>query len=198
MTSIDSPVLSAGAMTYCYEKAREFVYGYKPELSSREIEKGLLVEDQAIELYNAVNFCSAIKNEVRLSDELFTGEADFFLSDRGVDIKCAWSFSSFHATKDRLFEASKKAGYDWQCAVYMMLYDVDRWDIANCLMNTPEHLIGYESEDLHVFDHLDDTLRITTISYERNAELEKKMRVKASAAKAQIEQFIEQITLDHQ
>jgi hypothetical protein len=78
-----------------------------------------------------------------------------------------------------------------------MLYDVGRWDIANCLVNTPEHLIGYESEDLHVFDHVDDTLRITTISYQRDAELEKKMRAKAAAAQQAIEQFIEQITKDH-
>lgn len=190
-------MLSAGALTYCYEAAREFVYQYKPELNTKAILKGREVEDEAIQLYNDVMFKDAKKNTIRLSDELFTGEADIVLLDRGVDIKCAWSFESFHATKERLLAECKKAGYDWQCRAYMMLFEKPVWDIANCLVNTPDHLIGYEDESMHVFDHIPDELRITTITYRRDLVLEKLMRIKAEAAQKQIELYIEMITNDH-
>lgn len=48
--------LSAGAMTYCRELAKQAVYGYTPQIASKYLDKGLIVEPQSIDLYNTVFF----------------------------------------------------------------------------------------------------------------------------------------------
>jgi hypothetical protein len=190
--------LSTGALTACYKLAREFIYQYTPEVSSKEMEKGTVCEDEAIQLYNQVFFTNAIKNTVRLNDKHFTGEADIVLSSRGVDTKCSWSIGSFPATVERATAAAIESGYDWQARTYMRLYDLPKWDIAYCLVNTPEKLRRYESESMHVFDHLPDELKITVVSFKRDLDLEKLMVIKAKAAQKQIEAYIEMITKDHE
>lgn len=46
--------LSAGAKTYLDTLAKEFVYSYERTISSKYLEKGLMVENDSIELYNSV------------------------------------------------------------------------------------------------------------------------------------------------
>ena len=48
--------LSAGAITYCKQLAKEFVYGYRKEINSKYLDKGIICEDQSIQLYNDVFF----------------------------------------------------------------------------------------------------------------------------------------------
>jgi hypothetical protein len=186
--------LSVGALTACYDLAKEFVYQYTSDVSSKEMEKGTACEDDAIQLYNQVFFTDAVKNTVRL----FTGEADIVLTSRGVDTKCSWNLDTFPATIERATAAAVKSGYEWQARAYMRLFDRSEWDIAYCLVNTPENLRRYESESMHVFDHLPDELKITIASFKRDLEIEKLMVLKAELAQKQIEAYIETITKDHE
>ncbi len=189
--------LSVGALTYCYELAKEFVYNYRSEVSSKEMRKGILCESDAIALYNTVNFTSATKNTIRLSNEIFTGEADIVLPLKGVDTKCSWSLDTFPATIEKATAAAIKAGYDWQARVYMRLWNLPEWEIAYCMIDTPKELRRYESENQHLVSHVPEELRITVATFKRDLELEEKMIVKAKSAHVAIENFIEQITTDH-
>lgn len=183
-------LLSVGAKTYLKELAREEIYGFRTELDVRVIEKGRMVEDQAIALYNSVFFESFTKNTERRSNQWITGECDIVKHDvRGIDIKSAWSLATFPV----LPEDCGGKEYEWQARGYMMLWDVPEWDIAYCMVSTPDELIKWEQRELHEVDHIDPHLRVTTRRYFRDAELEEKIKIKAEAAQEYYKQIIQQI-----
>ena len=186
-------VLSVGALTHCYDKAKEFVYGYKPEISSRYLEKGLEVEDLSIELYNTVFFSDLKKNTERLENSYLSGECDLKKTRRIIDIKSSWSIEQFPALSSRI----KEPDYEWQGRAYMILWDKEEFELAYCLVSTPEHLIGYDSETLHYVDDIDPSLRVTTKLFQRDEEKDKLIRIKCLAAQIQIERFIEEIAVEH-
>lgn len=47
-------ILSKGAKTYLTGLAKEVVYGYREEISSKAMEKGTRCEQDSIDLYNSV------------------------------------------------------------------------------------------------------------------------------------------------
>jgi len=185
--------LSRGAKTYCKELAKEFVYGFKTEVSSKYMDKGNIVEDLSIELYNDVFFTSHKKNTERRQNEWLTGECDIVGRDRIIDIKSPWSLSTFPALK----EDAHDSGYEWQGRGYMMLWDMDLFELAYCLVSTPSELIGWESEDLHYVDHIPKDLRVTSLKYERCPEKERLIEIKANSALEYINECIQQIAEDH-
>lgn len=186
--------LSAGAKTYCEQIAKEFVYGYESTVTSKYLEKGLMVEEQAIELYNEVKFTSLTKNKERRENDWITGEPDLVRSDRIVDIKSSWSLDTFPVTS----MAGRDSGYEWQGRAYMWLFDKPAFDLAYCLVNTPDDLIGYEDPALHYVDEIDPALRVTVTHYLRDATLEERIRLKVDSANAYILKVIRQIGSDHQ
>jgi hypothetical protein len=186
--------LSAGAKTYCEQIAKEFVYGYQDDVTSKYMEKGLLVEDQSIALYNEVFFTSHSKNTERRENEWVTGECDIDTGRKIIDIKSSWSLATFPATAASAYDVD----YEWQVRTYMWLWDRPEAEVAHCLVNTPDELIGYESADLHFVDHIEPTMRVTCVRHTRDMALEAKMRRKVEAASAYVNKMIEQIIADHQ
>lgn len=186
--------LSAGAKTFCEQIAKEFVYGYEDEVTSKYLEKGLLVEEQSIALYNEVFFTSHTKNTERRENDWVTGECDINTGRKIIDIKSSWSLATFPATAATAYDVD----YEWQVRTYMWLWDVPEAEVAHCLVNTPDELIGYESADLHFVDHIDPIMRVTRVQYTRDMALEAKMRRKVEAASAYVNKMIEQIIADHQ
>lgn len=185
--------LSVGAMTHCYDRAKEFVYGYKPQISSKYLEKGLEVEDTSIELYNLVFFSELKKNTERKENEYLTGECDLQTESKIIDIKSSWSLEQFPTLASRI----KEPNYEWQGRAYMILWDKQEFELAYCMVSTPEHLIGYESEDLHNVDHIDPSLRITVKRFERCEEKDELIKIKCQAAQIQTEKYINEITNEH-
>ena len=185
--------LSVGAKTYVTKLAKEFVYGYDERISSKYMEKGLRVEDESIDLYNAVHLTSHIKNTERRNNDWITGEADIVADDRIIDIKSSWCLTTFPVLADQ----GEDKGYEWQLRAYMMLWDKPRADIAYCLVSTPEDLIGYESKHLHNVDHINRELRVTIVPYERDATLEDKIKVKVEAARVYYDQVLKEISEQH-
>lgn len=186
-------VLSVGAKTYIESLAKQTVYGYDDEVSSKYLEKGLMCEDEAIELYNSVFFTSHKKNTERRTNEWITGECDIAALWKITDIKCAWSLPTFPATA----AAGQDKGYEWQLRAYMWLWEVDFAEIAYCLVSTPPELIGYEREEIHIVDHITPELRITIVPYERDKSLEEKIKTKVEAANAYLEATIRKIAEEH-
>lgn len=186
--------LSAGAKTFIESLAKEALYGFCEVVTGKYMEKGIIVEDESIELYNAVHFTNYTKNKVRLSDDWITGECDIIIPEaKGIDIKSSWSLATFPATS----AAGHDKLYEWQCRGYMRLWNVPVWEVAYCMVNTPDELIKYEQEELHYVDHIPEELRVTVVRYERDMALEEKIVTKVQQAHRYFEQITQQIKRDH-
>jgi hypothetical protein len=186
--------LSAGAKTFIESLAKQALYGFNEVVTSKFMDKGLIVEDESIELYNHVHFTDYKKNTERRNNEWITGECDVIEPRvKGIDIKSAWSLATFPATSAAGYDKL----YEWQCRGYMMLWDVPLWEVAYCMVNTPDELIKYEQEDLHYVDHIAPELRVTVVRYERDMELEAKIVTKVTQAHRYFEQITRQIKRDH-
>jgi len=186
-------VLSVGAKTYIEQLAKEHVYGYREQITSKYMEKGLMVEDQSIELFNSVFFTDYRKNTQRVTSDILTGEADIVDDDLIIDIKSSWSLATFPATQ----ETAHKSEYEWQGRAYMMLYGKPKFTLSYCLVSTPEELIRYEQEDLHFVDHIPAHMRITTVDYDRDLEIEKQIEAKCKAGQQYFAEIVDRINKCH-
>ena len=185
--------LSVGAKTYIESLAKQLVYGYDEDITSKFLEKGVKVEDQSIELYNSVFFTNHAKNKERKTNAWITGECDINAPELITDIKSPWSLATFPAT----IAAGRDKGYEWQGRGYMMLWQKPKFEIAYCLVNTPEELIGYEREELHIVDHITPELRVTRVPYTRDLALEEKIKTKCEAGNAYLDLLVRQIAAEH-
>jgi hypothetical protein len=186
-------ILSVGAKTYIEDLAKEFVYGYVKEVSSKEMEKGLIVEQACIDLLNEVLFTNYVKNTERRENDWLTGECDIFTGRNIHDIKAPWSLATFPAT---VF-AGRDKDYEWQLRGYMMLWNVDESEIDYCMVSTPDELIRYEPESMHYVDHIDPMLRVTRVPYARDKALEDKIKRKVDAAREYFDQIVQTIAEEH-
>ena len=192
-TTSEGP-LSVGAKTHIRELAKQAIFGVEFEFSSRETEKGLLVEDESIELVGRVYGLSLTKNTERRTRDGLTGEPDVVATMFGRDIKSAWSVKTFNAFQDDVEDKL----YEWQMRAYMALWDVPEWWVDYCLVDTPEHLVGYEPVQLHIVSHIPPHLRVTSWHIQRDMEKEERMFEKISHAKAYYKQVISEFDLSHQ
>jgi hypothetical protein len=185
--------LSVGAKTVCEAIAKEQVYGFNEVISGKYMDKGIIVEDESIALYNSVFFTNYTKNKERKHNKWISGECDIFTGSKIIDIKSSWSLATFPATST----AGCDKGYEWQGRAYMMLWDVDYFDIAYCMVNTPDELIKYEQLDLHFVDHIAEELRVTIVPYIRDRALEEKIKHKVEAARKYMAKVANEIKQQH-
>lgn len=170
-----SEVLSETTKTYIRAVAKQDFYGYNVDLNNKYINKGNLQENDSIALFNSVMFSNYSKNTERLSNEWLTGEADIVADDQIIDIKTSWSLETFPATSE---EGINKL-YEWQLRAYMMLYDKNYASLVYCMVSThPSLLNEWENLSLHQVDHIAPEKRITTLSFERDLELEEEIKVR--------------------
>lgn len=171
--------LSQGAKTYIKGKAKEDFYGYRSEINSKYIQKGLMQEQDSIDLLNTVRFEAYIKNSVRMIDKHMTGEADIVTDNLIIDVKTSWSLDTFPALPEEGYESK----YEWQLRGYMMLYDLPRAELIYCMVTTSNELLNeWENLAMHRVDHIAPEKRITVLSFERDHEKEKEIIEKLSAA----------------
>jgi hypothetical protein len=129
-------------------------------------------EQDSIDLLNTVRFEGYIKNDVRMVNEVMTGEADIVTDDLIIDIKTSWSLDTFPV----LAEDGYDALYEWQLRAYMMLYDRPKAELIYCMVTTSNELLNeWENLDIHRVDHIAPEKRITVLSFERNEDKEIEM-----------------------
>lgn len=187
-------ILSVGAKTELAHMAKEIVYGFTRQFSSKYTEKGIQVEQDSIDLYNAVHFTNYVKNTERKTNDWITGECDIFTGHSIIDIKSSWSLDTFPA-----FSADgEDKVYEWQMRAYMMLWDVDAAEVAYCLVDTPDELVGYEPPEYHYVSQIPEILRVTKVSYKRDQALEDKIKIKVDAANAYLDALVHQIAKEHE
>ncbi len=186
-------VLSVGAKTYLKKIAQQIAYGFEPDLDNKYLRKGIQCEDQSIELLNLVYFKDYKKNSGRVENELMSGECDILTPNYIRDVKTSWSLETFPA----LVEDGEDKIYEYQGRAYMYLYDRPEFRLDYCMVTTPEDMRKYESAKIHEVDHIPPELRVTTVIYHRDMELENRMLEKAYHAQRYIEEIKARILTDH-
>lgn len=177
--------LSAGARTFIRKEFKRQLFGYDDRVSSKYLEKGTMVETESIALYNEVTFGDLIKNLERKTEGNLTGECDLIDGNKIIDIKSSWSLATFPIWPDE----AENSGYEWQLRAYMYLWDAPRAELAYCMVDTPEHLIGYEDRSLHIVSHIPAEMRVTVLRFERDAEKEQAMLERIKLAQAYFQQL---------
>lgn len=186
--------LSVGAKTALKTMAKEFTFGYHKTVETKYMDKGLLLEDDAIEFLNRRRFRSYAKNTKRVENEYLTGECDIYIPGvKTIDTKVSWSLDTFPILREDAHDQM----YEWQGRGYMQLYEVPEHEVSFVLLDTPEDLIRWEQQELHRVSHHPMHLRETSIVYQRDMGLEEKMNRKCKAAREYLLAVVERIKQEH-
>lgn len=185
-------VLSQTAKSYIIQKAKEDFYGYKNELTNKYVLKGIEQEQDSIDLLNLVRVEKWVKNDKRVENEWISGCCDIITEFSIIDIKSSWSLDTFPATTYELNDLSQ---YEWQGRAYMWLYDMPTFELCYVMVSThPELLSQYDPYDIHEVDHIDPAKRITSITFERDKELEIQMAERLIEATAFYKEVLTQLS----
>lgn len=189
--------LPAGAITAIYEKASQIILDWEPKLDLRVIEKGRVCEDEAIGLLNQVKGKNYVKNTIRLTNDLLTGEWDIYCKEEDliIDIKNAYSKKTFPI----FIKEGDKKDYEWQLTAYMALKNASRASIAYVLVDTPEELINpYDDIDWHIVSNIDPKNRLTEFNMERCAEREQQLLNRVKLAQIKLRGILEEKGFDYE
>lgn len=194
-TKAEGP-LSVGAKTYIRELAAQEIFGVDFVVSSKVMEKGILCEQDSIDMLNRVRGLSLIKNSERITNGFITGECDLFDAscNRGHDIKTSWSVATFPISETDCIDKL----YEWQMRGYMALWDASEWEVNYCLVDTPENLIGFEPLPMHIVSHIPECMRVTTWRIQRDADKEALITEKVKHARDYFAQVICEFDRTHQ
>jgi hypothetical protein len=180
-------VLSQTAKSYIEQLAKEDYFGYTSPLVNRYLDKGTNQELESINLLNSVRFENYEKNTQRIENDFITGECDIITNDSIIDIKTSWSLDTF----PELPEDIDSNQYEWQGRAYMLLFNRFEFELVFCMVSTwDEFLTQYDDKALHKVDHIDPRKRITSITFERDPELENQMIERCQLA---TEYYVERI-----
>lgn len=194
-----SEKLSEGAKTEILALAKQYYFGYKTDLNDRKVKKGLLQEQDSIDLVNVVRIEDYQKNHIRLDNDYLSGCCDIITDNSIIDVKTSWDLESFPAT---IKEAEKKSNaklYEWQGRAYMMLYDKPKFELIYCMVDTdPDHelelLNPWDDLSTHRVAHIEPRKRITVLTYERDAEIEEFMQSHLAECHKYYLECIEELT----
>lgn len=186
--------LTQTAKSYIQTLVKEKVFNYSSYFESKYTEKGTFVEDESIKLFNTVFFTEFEKNELRLKNDFISGECDILDLDTVTDIKSSWNKETFPATPQEAEKAVKKSGYDWQGRGYMWLYDRPFFQVAYCLVDTPDFLLEYENNiKAHLVSDIPPEYRVTTYTIKRDHKKEEAIKDTVLACRAYANEYYKQI-----
>ena len=115
-------------------------YGRKKDIQTKQMRKGIEVEQDSIELLSMYLKMPFTKNDQRFTNDYITGFPDIIDNDRIIDIKSSYDLWTFIGNiPDKLDSL-----YHWQMQSYMWLTGAKNAVIAYCLVNTPENIIEQE------------------------------------------------------
>jgi hypothetical protein len=161
------------AKGYIIQKAKQEFFEYEGELNSKYLNKGIAQEQDSINLLNLVRLEDYKKNEDRVENEWLSGCCDIITDTSIIDIKTSWSLDTFPATT---YELKDLSDYEWQGRAYMWLYDMPSFELCYVMVTTAPEIMGeYENGALHYVDHIAPEKRITSITFERDKEIEIQM-----------------------
>jgi hypothetical protein len=115
-------------------------YGRKKDIQTKQMKKGVEVEQESIDLLSMYLKMPFNKNEKRFTNDFISGSPDIIDNERIIDIKSSYDLWTFIGNiPDKLDSL-----YYWQMQSYMWLTGTKSAVIAYCLVNTPENIIEQE------------------------------------------------------
>lgn len=139
-----NPDLPETVKTLCRNWIKEQLYGRKKDLKSKQMIKGNMMENDAIEFVSGIEgYGMVYKNDQWFESEYMTGTPDLLLTKSVDDIKCSWDCFTFP-----LFAKYAQPGHEEQVQVYMHLTGRKEANVHYCLMNAPEILIDQAARKL--------------------------------------------------
>lgn len=208
------PELPAGAKTYCKKWLKQSVamYNRRVEMSTKYTEKGLIVEDHAIDFISEkLNLGFVMKNEVRKENDYMTGCCDIDVPSRSliIDNKSSWDFDTFPIFETKVPDS----GYADQGQSYMELYNRDHFWLVYTLMDTPINIIQREckyysnqmgygeiTEDLlkefvarMTYSDVPDELKIKVFKIERDQSFPARVENRVKMCRTYLKQLISEV-----
>ena len=188
-------------------------YGRKKDIQTKQMKKGVEVEQDSIDLLSMYLKMPFTKNNERFSNNYITGLPDIIDNDRIIDIKSSYDLWTFIGNiPDKLDSL-----YYAQLQSYMWLTGAKCGIIAYCLCNTPDSIIEQEKyyllkkmdvvseespefvkESLKIefnmkFDDIDLKERVLLFKIDRDEDFILKIKQKVEAAR----KFLSEIELKH-
>ena len=172
--------LSKTTQTYVDAWLKEKIYGYRKQFSSKQTDKGLAYEDEAIDkAIEWLNLPFVLKNEQKFENDFITGEPDLILDDCIIDIKNSWDCFTFP-----LFETElPNDDYYWQMQCYMDLTGKRKAKVAYILLTTPE---TYQNMEM-TYDHVPTEQRIKVFEIDYDPEAIEKIKKRVEEIRNYIE-----------
>ena len=181
-------VLSQTTKSYIQELVLEDKYGIRKDINSRYLDKGNIVEDEAIALTERVlNLDFIVKNDEFFENDFIKGTPDIITDKLIIDVKSSWSAHTFPFFEDEL----PNKDYFYQLQGYMALTGKEEGIVAYCLIDTPEDIVldeirrtSWKKHELdvteeteeevrmqHTFSHIDEVKRVKAFHVVRNDEV---------------------------
>lgn len=185
----DDDKLPDGAITYIKELASQSILEWEDkENSFFATEKGILVEDESIALFNSVTGNFFIKNAERRNNGLITGECDIIEGDIVWDIKSSYS----KKTHELFINLKSNKLYFWQLVSYAELWNVSEAGLAKVLVDTPMGLIDTRKDenDWHIVSHIEPRKRVTYKSMQVTTELKEQLMNRAKLAQNKLNEML--------
>jgi len=153
--------LSDTCKTYLIQSYVLSKYGRVMEVKTKQMIKGIISEDDSIELFSVIDRKPYLKNTERISNDFISGTPDLFDGDdihrcnEIIDIKSSYDIFTFLSNVQKLSDVEDDAtiAYYWQLQGYMALTGAKIGTLAYCLVNTPESII--EGEKYALLKRLD-------------------------------------------
>ncbi len=144
----DAGNLSKTAKTHLLEIYIAEKYGRRKDVQTKQMKKGIQVEDDSIALLSEYMGNTFSKNTERFTNDYITGHPDILdLSESGLkiwDVKSSYDLFTFLGN----LPEKLKDLYYWQLQSYMWLTGAVESSIAYCLVNTPFGIIEQEKKSL--------------------------------------------------
>ena len=198
---VDEPNLSATCKTFLKTWLDEKIYQRRIEFTSKQTDKGIVVEEDAI-IYAAAHIDEmgfVSKNLHRFSNDFMHGEPDVINDNYVFDIKSSWTHGTFPLYDSEIPETA----YAWQVLGYMELTKKQKGSVIFCLMSMPEDMIrkearwklpeGYTEAEYEEFaaqfryDELPPYLRIKQYDVEYNEEKIESIKTRVNECRKYIE-----------
>ena len=124
-------------------------YGRVRDIQTKQMKKGVAVEQDSINMLSKLLSVEFSKNEERYSNAYITGLPDIVDNGVVIDIKSSYDLWTFMGNLPDKLDSL----YYWQLMSYMWLTDAKCGYIAYCLSNTPDNII--EQEKYYLLKNMD-------------------------------------------
>lgn len=135
----EAGLLSKTAQKYLLDIYVSQKYGRKRDIQTKQMRKGIEVEQESINLLSLYFKRPFSKNNNRFSNDFISGHPDI-IDDGIIDIKSSYDLWTFIGNLPDKLDSL----YYWQMQSYMWLTNKSKATISYCLVNTPDSIIQQE------------------------------------------------------